>query len=275
MTLYSKWKYYVLNNLIAKWVSLYQSHIKTIWKATVEKLPAHRNAKYLLMLVIGRRLRIIYLNFFYQVSSMQYAVRIWWNLWFSYLSTLCTSRVTEIQANFDINKRVFFPNKCFELPLNQQQATATQLNWLCVIKISSIIYNNQYYFDALVFYLNTAHVSFQFLVPSHIFSFFSPVCGKCSVSQTPQFSVSVEVWITTPINRLIFVTHLWTMVCKAPRIPQPACGRPPNLKKEYPIIASFYYWTWLDEELPPQLAKATSGRAIADTFADTAVSFRV
>lgn len=57
---------------------------------------------------------------------MQYAVRICWNLWLSlYLSTLCTPCVTEIQANFDINKRDFFSNKYFNLPLNQQQATAT------------------------------------------------------------------------------------------------------------------------------------------------------
>lgn len=39
---------------------------------------------------------------------MQYTVRICWNLWFSYLSKLGTSGVTEIQANFDINKRDFF-----------------------------------------------------------------------------------------------------------------------------------------------------------------------
>lgn len=48
-----------------------------------------------------------------------------------------------------------------------------------------------------------------------------------------------------------------------------------NLKKVYPIIASFSYLTWLDEELPPKLAKVTSGRPIVDTLADTAVSFRV
>lgn len=48
-----------------------------------------------------------------------------------------------------------------------------------------------------------------------------------------------------------------------------------HLKKVYPIIASFSYLTWLDEELPPKLAKVTSGMAVVDTLADTAVSFRV
>lgn len=47
-----------------------------------------------------------------------------------------------------------------------------------------------------------------------------------------------------------------------------------NLKKVYPIIASFSYLAWLDEELPSKLAKVTSGRTIVDTFADAAMSFQ-
>lgn len=109
-----------------------------------------------------------------------------------------------------------------------------------------------------------------------------PVCSAQSMAsvQCPKPHNSQYQWryASLCLSTGSFLLHICGKQCtKPPRIPQPACGKPKKLKKVYPIIASFSYLTWLDEELPPKLAKAMSGkpRPIVDTFTDTAVSFRV